>query len=150
VALLKHWRQTTQLSAPEDWMFASMYKSGRQPLRYTYVWNNLGCAALKAGIGDVSSHTFRHTSRMWLDSVGTPVGGQQKLMRHADIRTTMNIYGRRGFGGFAKRPRKSGASSNSTGLTGCGTEQRQVYENMGWETGLEPATAGATDRSSTD
>jgi integrase len=25
--------------------------------------------------------------------VGTPVGVQQKLMRHADIRTTMNIYG---------------------------------------------------------
>jgi integrase len=30
---------------------------------------------------------------MWLDSVGTPVAVQQKLMRHADIRTTMNIYG---------------------------------------------------------
>jgi len=28
-----------------------------------------------------------------LDSVGTPVGVQQKLMQHADIRTTMNIYG---------------------------------------------------------
>jgi integrase len=25
--------------------------------------------------------------------VGTPVAVQQKLMRHADIRTTMNIYG---------------------------------------------------------
>jgi integrase len=73
-------------------MFASLYKLGRQPLGYTYVWNNLGSAALEAGIGHVSSHTFR-TSRMWLDSVGTPVGVQQKLMRHADIRTTMNIYG---------------------------------------------------------
>ena len=31
--------------------------------------------------------------RTWLDSVGTPVGVQQKLMRHADIRTTMNVYG---------------------------------------------------------
>ena len=91
--LLKHWRQTTQFSAPEDWMFASLYKLGRQPLGYTYVWNNLGSAALKAGIGHVSSHTFRHTSRMWLDKVGTTVGVQQKLMRHADIRTTMNIYG---------------------------------------------------------
>jgi integrase len=30
---------------------------------------------------------------MWLDKVGTTVGVQQKLMRHADIRTTMNIYG---------------------------------------------------------
>lgn len=36
---------------------------------------------------------MRHTYRSWLDSVGTPVGVQQKLMRHADIRTTMNVYG---------------------------------------------------------
>jgi integrase len=43
----------------------------------------------KAGIGHVSSHT----RRTWLDSVGTPVGVQQKLMRHSDICTTMNIYG---------------------------------------------------------
>jgi hypothetical protein len=25
--------------------------------------------------------------------VGTPIGVQQKLMRHSDIRTTMNLYG---------------------------------------------------------
>jgi len=91
--VLKHWRQTTQFSQAEDWVFASAYKLGRQPLSYTFVWENLGNAAVKAGIGHVSSHTFRHTHRSWLDSVGTPVGVQQKLMRHADIRTTMNIYG---------------------------------------------------------
>lgn len=91
--ILKHWRQTTQFSAVEDWVFASAYKLGRQPLGYTFVWENLGNAAKDAGIGHISSHTFRHTHRTWLDSVGTPVGVQQKLMRHADIRTTMNIYG---------------------------------------------------------
>jgi hypothetical protein len=26
-------------------------------------------------------------------AVGTPIGAQQKLMRHGDIRTTMNTYG---------------------------------------------------------
>lgn len=31
--------------------------------------------------------------RTWLDAVGTPIAVQQKLMRHADIRTTMNVYG---------------------------------------------------------
>jgi integrase len=51
------------------------------------------CSGGKAGIGHVSSHTFRHTHRSWLDAVGTPIGVQQKLMRHADIRTTMNVYG---------------------------------------------------------
>ena len=46
-----------------------------------------------AGIGRVSTHSMRHTYRSWLDAVGTPIAVQQKLMRHADIRTTMNIYG---------------------------------------------------------
>jgi integrase len=36
---------------------------------------------------------MRHSYRSWLDAVGTLVAVQQKLMRHADIRTTMNIYG---------------------------------------------------------
>ena len=91
--VLMVWQQTTQFSQAEDWVFASAYKLGRPPLSYMFVSRNLGNAAQKAGIGHVSSHTFRHTHRMWLDSVGTPVGVQQKLMRHADIRTAMNIYG---------------------------------------------------------
>jgi integrase len=86
------WRQITEFSAPEDWVFASPYKLGRQPLSYTFVWESLRDAAQQANIGHVSSHVFRHTYRSWLDSIGTPVGVQQKLMRHADIRTTMNIY----------------------------------------------------------
>ena len=36
---------------------------------------------------------MRHSYRSWLDSVGTPIAVQQKLMRHSDIRTTMNTYG---------------------------------------------------------
>jgi integrase len=36
---------------------------------------------------------MRHTYRSWLDAVGTALAVQQKLMRHADIRTTMNVYG---------------------------------------------------------
>jgi integrase len=31
--------------------------------------------------------------RSWLNAVGTPVAVQQKMMRHADIRTTFNVYG---------------------------------------------------------
>lgn len=36
---------------------------------------------------------MRHSYRAWLDAVGTLVADQQKLMRHTDIRTTMNAYG---------------------------------------------------------
>ena len=38
-------------------------------------------------------HTFRHTYRSWLDAAGVPVGVQQRLMRHAHVSTTMNVYG---------------------------------------------------------
>jgi len=91
--VLKLWRQSTEFSREADWLFASPWKLGRQPICYTFVWETLTAAAAKAGIGHLSSHTFRHTYRSWLDSVGTPIGVQQKLMRHSDIRTTMNIYG---------------------------------------------------------
>jgi integrase len=50
-----------------------------------------GCRG--AAIGKLGTHSFLHTYRSWLDAVGTPIAVQQKLMRHSDIRTTMNIYG---------------------------------------------------------
>jgi integrase len=90
---LKNWKQLTQFSGPVDWIFASPVQIGRLPISYAGVWSALKKAAVKAGIGHLSSHTFRHTHRSWLDAVGTPIGVQQKLMRHADIRTTMNTYG---------------------------------------------------------
>ena len=93
LAVLKAWKQVTKFSAPEHWVFASPFQIGRLPWSYTGVKENLQRAADAAGLGHLRSHCFRHTYRTWLDSVGTPVGVQQKLMRHADIRTTMNIYG---------------------------------------------------------
>jgi integrase len=44
-------------------------------------------------IGKLGTHTMRHSYRSWLDAVGAPIAVQQKLMRHADVRTTMNVYG---------------------------------------------------------
>ena len=93
LAVLHGWRQSSQFSGPEDWMFASPVHLGRLPFSYAGVWRGLRRAAVKAGIGPIRSHMFRHTYRSWLDSVGTPVGVQQRLMRHSDIRTTMNVYG---------------------------------------------------------
>jgi len=57
------------------------------------VWSAFQKAASDAGIGKLGTHAMRHSYRSWLDAVGTPVAVQQKLMRHADIRTTMNTYG---------------------------------------------------------
>ena len=52
-----------------------------------------GAGIEAAEIGHISSHAFRHTYRSWLDAVETPIAVQQKMMRHTDIRTDMNIYG---------------------------------------------------------
>jgi integrase len=92
IAVLKSWKQTTEFSSASDWMFASPVKLGSLPLSYTGVLHSFQRAAKRAGIGTVGTHTMRHTFRSWLDAVGTTVAVQQKLMRHADIRTTMN-YG---------------------------------------------------------
>jgi len=90
---LKVWKQATEFSADSDWIFASPLKIGRLPYSYTGVWRELDRASEAAKLGHMGTHTFRHSYRMWIDAIGTPVGVQQKLMRHADIRTTMNIYG---------------------------------------------------------
>lgn len=90
---LQAWKQTTQFSADEDWVFASPVQIGKLPWSYNQVWRAYQKAAEKADIGRLGTHSLRHTYRSWLDSVGTPLGVQQNLMRHADIRTTMNVYG---------------------------------------------------------
>ena len=91
--VLKLWKQTTHFSANDDWMFASPVQSGRLPWSYDQVWRMYQKAGAKAGVGRLGTHSLRHTYRSWLDAVGTPLAVQQKLMRHADIRTTMNVYG---------------------------------------------------------
>ncbi len=51
-------------------------------------------AGEKAGVGRLGWHAFRHTYSTLLNEYGTDVKVQQELLRHADIRTTMNIYTR--------------------------------------------------------
>lgn len=93
LAVLKSWRQQTKFAADSDWIFASPVKLGRLPVSYPHVWLSFQDAASKAGIGKLATHTMRHSYRSWLDAAGTPIAVQQKLMRHSDIRTTMNVYG---------------------------------------------------------
>jgi integrase len=93
IEALKVWKQTTQFSAQEDWIFASPSQLGRLPWSADSVNDAYKKAASAATVAHVSTHSMRHTYRSWLDAVGTPIAVQQKLMRHADIRTTMNTYG---------------------------------------------------------
>ena len=90
---LKDHERRAIFSEPGNWIFASPIRLGRLPYSYTGVSRELQRAAGVAKIGHLGTHAFRHTYRSWLDAVGTPVAVQQKMMRHADIRTTFNIYG---------------------------------------------------------
>ena len=45
-------------------------------------------AATAAGFGSIGWHTFRHKYETLLRGADTPLDVQQRLMRHADIRTT--------------------------------------------------------------
>jgi integrase len=57
------------------------------------VWLEFQRAAKAAAIARLGTHSLRHSYRSWLDAVGAAIAVQQKLMRHSDIRTTLNIYG---------------------------------------------------------
>jgi len=91
--VLKSWKQSTQFQADGDWVFASPAHIGRLPWSADSLNDAYQKAGRASGVQGVSTHTMRHTYRSWLDAVGTPIAVQQKLMRHADIRTTMNVYG---------------------------------------------------------
>jgi integrase len=70
-----------------------MVLEGKGSLPEIPVHDERRALATRKKLGSVGWHTFRHTYRLWLDETGAPLGVQQKLMRHADIRTTMNQYG---------------------------------------------------------
>ena len=53
----------------------------------------LKAAALQTKIQGPIGWCVCHSYRAWLDETGAPLGVQQRLMRHANIATTMNVYG---------------------------------------------------------
>ena len=93
--VLLNWQRTSEFNRPEHWIFASPYKAGKKPRHpWRVQQQHISPAAVRCGIGHIGWHTFRHTFRSLLDETGAPLKVQQELMRHADIRTTMNIYGK--------------------------------------------------------
>jgi integrase len=91
---LRQWRSETPYAAAEDWVFASPRMKGRKPYRAnTLVANHLRVAAAKAGIiGPVGWHTFRRSISGWLIDNDENVKVTQELMRHAQAKTTLDLY----------------------------------------------------------
>ncbi|HXY09064.1 MAG TPA: site-specific integrase [Terriglobales bacterium] len=91
VSVLEDWQKRC-VPTPEGWLFANA--DTRRPVHGDVIQKDyLRPAGEKVGLLGVGWHTFRHTYRTLIDDVGTPLGVQQRLMRHADIKTTMNTYG---------------------------------------------------------
>ena len=91
-ALMLDWK-TRCPKSEGDWVFPNP-NTGEvfhaSPIQQDYI----RAAGRKANLPrDIGWHTFRHTYRSFLDEGGAPVGVQQKLMRHAQVSTTMNLYG---------------------------------------------------------
>ena len=88
------WKRASMFGHEADWVFASPQKAGELPLRSgSMLATQIKPAAKAAELGDdVGWHTFRHTYSSLLRQLGVDVKVQQELLRHADIRTTMNVY----------------------------------------------------------
>jgi integrase len=87
--LLRHKAQAVY-SAESDFVFTGA--SGKPPWPDCILADHLKPAAEKAGIGKIGWHTFRRSYATLLHGSGTTLAVQKELLRHADIRTTMNIY----------------------------------------------------------
>ncbi len=89
--LLEQQVRTAPNARGTDWVFANQ-ETGKPwwPGRIQEHW--LVPAGIKAGIGRIGWHTFRHSYSTLLRCLEVDVKVQQELLRHADIRTTMNMY----------------------------------------------------------
>jgi integrase len=91
--MMLRWRSQSKFRANDDWVFASRRTLGRVPFRPTAVLEDfVKPAAQRAKLGVIGWHTFRRTFSTLLRANGEDIKVQQDLMRHADIRTTMNLY----------------------------------------------------------
>jgi integrase len=89
--LLSYKRDNAPDAGEKDWVFPSA-RTGNPWWPWTLQRDHLLPAGIRAGLGRIGWHTFRHTYSTMLRALQVDLKVQQELMRHADIRTTMNIY----------------------------------------------------------
>lgn len=95
--LLRRWMAKAEFKGPSDWIFAGPFVAGKNAYFPTAVSRKILAAAKRAGLSHLlkgePTKIFRHSYRSWLGASNTPMAIIKDLMRHADIRTTMNEYG---------------------------------------------------------
>ncbi|HKY27990.1 MAG TPA: site-specific integrase [Pyrinomonadaceae bacterium] len=88
------WKERTPYSQAENWIFASPRAKGTKPFYPDMMLvKAIRPAAMRAGIKRrIGWHTFRHTYSTMLIANGENVKVVQELMRHANSRTTLEVY----------------------------------------------------------
>lgn len=93
--LFLRWRGETSCCLDEDWVFASPYRDGKKPMDPKNLQTRTLVPAGKAVGLDfhLGWHTLRHSYKSLLDRVTQDATLKRDLMRHADVHTTMQVYG---------------------------------------------------------
>jgi integrase len=78
---------------PQDFVFPNL-NTGQPMWQDSILDRQVKPAAERAGLGSIGWHTFRHSYRAWLKRTNAPIEVQQELMRHANIQTTLDTYGK--------------------------------------------------------
>lgn len=93
--ILWAWRQRCAYNQPQDWVFASPAKEGKQP----YWPSSIYRVYLKPVLEDdlkitepVGWHTLRHSLGTLMKANGEDVKTIQETLRHANFKVTMDVY----------------------------------------------------------
>lgn len=94
-AVLVEWRNESAYNGDDDFLFPSIRRNGTMPLFPDMVLKKtIRPALVRAGITGkiVGWHSFRHSLATNLRSMGVDIKVAQELLRHANSRTTMDLY----------------------------------------------------------
>jgi integrase len=83
--------QRGYLAGESDFVFAG--DSGKPRWQGMILKDYIRPSAAKAGIGNVGWHNIRHSYRAWLKRFAAPPETQKELMRHSNLKRTLEIHG---------------------------------------------------------
>jgi integrase len=96
---ITRWHQETPYSQPDNWVFPSFTVKGRKPrCANMLVEDYLRPAAVSAGVPAKDDphrfgfHNLRHSLASFLVRTKTEPKTVQTLLRHANVRTTLQLY----------------------------------------------------------
>lgn len=107
---------------PEDWIFASTWKRGKQPYSPDSILKRcIRPAAARAKITKhIGWHTFRRTFSTLLKANGEDIKVVPELLRHATVKMTLEVYAQ------AITPAKRNAQSKVVGNVERGRNEAKI------------------------